>query len=283
MEWLKKLVVSILGLFGLSTLLSARKSQEVKELEGVIKEHKKKEKEVAKEVKKLQVHKNKNKKEITSAKRKLTRTQNEIKKMEVTYENDDVEDAADFLGCAVGTIVKSLVFRADDTFLICLVAGDKRCSLNKLKKIISKKDVSMANADEVKINTGFSIGGVAPIALIIPNSFIRSYVDIIIVFITPSPAAIVNIKLNNVLIKTDIFSVIKAIVGINCFHVSISTSFISADIRFCISSASKLPFEFKAISWIILFEENKILKSFSNIMAALLSMLSATFFNIPET
>jgi len=74
------------------------------------------------------------------------------------------KDAAEFLGCAVGTIVKSLVFRADDTFLICLVAGDKRCSLNKLKKVISKKDVCMANADEVKSNTGFSIGGVAPIA-----------------------------------------------------------------------------------------------------------------------
>ena len=97
MEWLKKLIVAILGLFGLSTLLSARKSQEVKELDGVIKEHKKKEKEVAKEVKKLQVHKNKNKKQITNAKRKLTRTQNEIKKMEVASENDDVEVAADFL------------------------------------------------------------------------------------------------------------------------------------------------------------------------------------------
>ena len=97
MDWLKKLIASILGLFGLSTLLSARKSQEVKELEDVIKEHKKKEKEVAKEVKKLQVHKNKNKKQITNAKRKLTRTQNEIKKMEIASENDDVEDAADFL------------------------------------------------------------------------------------------------------------------------------------------------------------------------------------------
>ena len=74
------------------------------------------------------------------------------------------KDAAESLGCAVGAIVKSLVFRADDTFLICLVAGDKRCSLNKLKKIVSKKDVCMANADEVKVNTGFSIGGVAPIA-----------------------------------------------------------------------------------------------------------------------
>ena len=74
------------------------------------------------------------------------------------------KDAAESLGSEVGAIVKSLVFRTDGTFLICLVAGDKRCSLNKLKKIISKKDVCMANADEVKVNTGFSIGGVAPIA-----------------------------------------------------------------------------------------------------------------------
>ena len=74
------------------------------------------------------------------------------------------KEAAESLGCEVGAIVKSLVFRADDIFLICLVSGDKRCSLNKLKKVIGKKDVCMANADEVKINTGFSIGGVAPIA-----------------------------------------------------------------------------------------------------------------------
>jgi len=74
------------------------------------------------------------------------------------------KDAATSLNCEVGAIVKSLVFRTEDIFLICLIAGDKRCSLNKLKKIIDKKDVCMANADEVKANTGFSIGGVAPIA-----------------------------------------------------------------------------------------------------------------------
>ena len=74
------------------------------------------------------------------------------------------KDAAESLGCEVGAIVKSLVFRADDNFLICLVAGDKRCSLNKLKKITGKKDVCMASANEVKDNTGFSIGGVAPVA-----------------------------------------------------------------------------------------------------------------------
>ena len=74
------------------------------------------------------------------------------------------KDAANSLKCKVGAIVKSLLFKAESDFLICLIAGDKRCSLNKLKKILQKKDVSMANADEVKENTGFSIGGVAPIA-----------------------------------------------------------------------------------------------------------------------
>ena len=74
------------------------------------------------------------------------------------------KDAAVSLKCEVGAIVKSLLFKTNGDFLICLIAGDKRCSLNKLKKIITKKDVCMANADEVKVNTGFSIGGVAPIA-----------------------------------------------------------------------------------------------------------------------
>ena len=74
------------------------------------------------------------------------------------------KDAANSLKCEVGAIVKSLLFKAEENFLICLIAGDKKCSLNKLKKILNKKDVSMANADEVKLNTGFSIGGVAPVA-----------------------------------------------------------------------------------------------------------------------
>ena len=73
-------------------------------------------------------------------------------------------DAANSLKCEVGAIVKSLLFKTERSFLICLIAGDRRCSLNKLKKILDKKDVSMANAEEVKKNTGFSIGGVAPVA-----------------------------------------------------------------------------------------------------------------------
>ena len=72
-------------------------------------------------------------------------------------------DAATALGCKVGAIVKSLLFKTEKSFVLCLVSGDKKCSLNKLKKILNEKDVSMANADQVKEITGYTIGGVSPI------------------------------------------------------------------------------------------------------------------------
>ena len=73
------------------------------------------------------------------------------------------KDAAIALNCEEGAIVKSLVFKTETEFIVCLISGDNRCSLNKLKKVISKKDISMASADEVKAQTGFTIGGVSPV------------------------------------------------------------------------------------------------------------------------
>ena len=72
-------------------------------------------------------------------------------------------EAAASLGCEVGAIVKSLLFKTENTFTLCLVAGDKKVSLNKIKKILSIKDALMATADEVKNVTGYTIGGVSPI------------------------------------------------------------------------------------------------------------------------
>ena len=72
------------------------------------------------------------------------------------------KDASNSLKCELGAIIKSLVFKTENDFTICLVAGDKRCSLNKLKKILNEKDVSMANPEDVKKVTGYTIGGVSP-------------------------------------------------------------------------------------------------------------------------
>ena len=72
-------------------------------------------------------------------------------------------EAALSLGCEVGAIVKSLLFRTENFFILCLIAGDKKASLNKIKKILNIKDAQMASADEVKNITGYTIGGVSPI------------------------------------------------------------------------------------------------------------------------
>ena len=72
-------------------------------------------------------------------------------------------DAAKSLNCEVGAIVKSLLFKNGDNFFLCLISGDKRCSLNKLKKFFNSKDLSMASPDDVKEQTGYTIGGVSPI------------------------------------------------------------------------------------------------------------------------
>ena len=73
------------------------------------------------------------------------------------------QEAASSLGCEVGAIVKSLLFKTENSFTLFLVSGDKKVSLNKVKKILRIKDASMANAEEVKNITGFTIGGVSPI------------------------------------------------------------------------------------------------------------------------
>ena len=88
-------------------------------------------------------------------------------------------DAASSLNCEVGAIIKSLLFKSEKGFFLCLVAGDRKASLNKLKKFLNLKDLSMAAAEDVKNITGFTIGGVSPIGhvstidILIDNSLKR--------------------------------------------------------------------------------------------------------------
>ena len=104
-----------------------------------------------------------NKEPVKRVKKVLSKFDSNLSIITLNTTARTAKDAANSLNCNVGAIVKSLLFKEENSFLICLVAGDKRCSLSKLKKILKKKDIHMANANEVKENTGFSIGGVAPV------------------------------------------------------------------------------------------------------------------------
>ena len=104
-----------------------------------------------------------NKEPVKRAKEALKKFNSEIKVIELEQTARTPNDAANSLNTEVGSIVKSLLFRNEGNFFLCLVSGDKRCSLNKLKKIINSKDLSMASPDEVKDQTGYTIGGVSPV------------------------------------------------------------------------------------------------------------------------
>ena len=75
------------------------------------------------------------------------------------------QDAAKSLKKEVGAIVKSLLFKnlEKNEYYLCLVSGDQYMSLNKLSNIVGNKIIK-ADADECKLITGFSIGGIPPVA-----------------------------------------------------------------------------------------------------------------------
>ena len=72
------------------------------------------------------------------------------------------EEAAKVHGVPISNIVKSLLVKAGDEFLIYLCPGDRKLDFEEISQRLGKKDVRMANADEVKNVTGYSIGGVPP-------------------------------------------------------------------------------------------------------------------------
>jgi prolyl-tRNA editing enzyme YbaK/EbsC (Cys-tRNA(Pro) deacylase) len=74
------------------------------------------------------------------------------------------QEAADHLGVAVGQIAKSVIFKrkSDDRAVLVITSGDRRVDEKKVAALTGP--LGRADADFVKARTGFSIGGVAPLA-----------------------------------------------------------------------------------------------------------------------
>jgi prolyl-tRNA editing enzyme YbaK/EbsC (Cys-tRNA(Pro) deacylase) len=74
------------------------------------------------------------------------------------------QQAADALGIQVGQIAKSIIFRrkSDDAAVLVITSGDRRVDEKKVDAIVGK--TGRADAEFVKSKTGFTIGGVSPLA-----------------------------------------------------------------------------------------------------------------------
>ena len=71
--------------------------------------------------------------------------------------------AAAQLGCDVGAIANSLVFRADDAPLLILTSGAHRVDTSRAASLAGAASVRRADPDFVRAATGQVIGGVAPV------------------------------------------------------------------------------------------------------------------------
>lgn len=82
-----------------------------------------------------------------------------------TSETRTAEDAARNVGCAVGQIVKSLVFGSEHGPLLFLVAGDNKLDTTKGAAVAGVEKLERVDADAAKAATGYSIGATPPFGL----------------------------------------------------------------------------------------------------------------------
>ena len=73
-----------------------------------------------------------------------------------------VQEAATAVGCDAAKIAKSIVFVCDGDPVLVLASGAHRIDMNKVADVLDCAEVRQASPDEVRVATGFSVGGVAP-------------------------------------------------------------------------------------------------------------------------
>lgn len=87
----------------------------------------------------------------------------DLEVIEFSKSTRTAQEAAEAIGCEVGQIVKSLVFKSENQPVMFLVSGKNKLDLQKVSRQLNLK-LEKADADFVKKVTGFSIGGVPPVA-----------------------------------------------------------------------------------------------------------------------
>ena len=105
-----------------------------------------------------------NRKAVTKVKNYLNKFDENIELIVLDETARTAIDAANSLKTEVGSIVKSLLFKDhDNNYYLCLVSGDKYVSTDKISQLVGLT-IKKAEAEECKEFTGYSIGGVSPIA-----------------------------------------------------------------------------------------------------------------------
>ena len=97
----------------------------------------------------------------------------QLEVVEFAESTKTAQEAADAIGCEIGQIVKSLIFKNKNQGLLFLVSGKNNLDTNKVSREL-KTEIKKADAEFVKEATGFSIGGVPPVA---HKTKLETYID----------------------------------------------------------------------------------------------------------
>jgi prolyl-tRNA editing enzyme YbaK/EbsC (Cys-tRNA(Pro) deacylase) len=85
------------------------------------------------------------------------------------------QEAADSVGCEIDQIAKSIIFRAEtcgEAVLFLTAGGNKVCA--EKASALAGEPLGKADAALIRAQTGFAIGGVAPVGHLSP---IRAWID----------------------------------------------------------------------------------------------------------
>jgi prolyl-tRNA editing enzyme YbaK/EbsC (Cys-tRNA(Pro) deacylase) len=99
----------------------------------------------------------------------------DYKVVEFTESTRTAQEAADRVGCQIGQIVKSLIFRgqASNKGILVLTSGSNRVDENKISQYVGEP-IGRADPEFVRTITGFAIGGVPPVGHIQP---LETFID----------------------------------------------------------------------------------------------------------
>ncbi|MFX0181816.1 MAG: aminoacyl-tRNA deacylase [Candidatus Hodarchaeota archaeon] len=80
-----------------------------------------------------------------------------------------VEESVKALNCELENIIKSIVLVTDThDFYLAILQGDRKVKTKKLKRLLSVKDIRLANPSQVEERTGYKVGDIPPIGVELP-------------------------------------------------------------------------------------------------------------------
>src|SRR3954465_4984469 len=82
-----------------------------------------------------------------------------------------VAEAASAVGCDSAQIAKTLVFVADGDPVLIVASGAHRVDLDLLADVFDVAQIRQASPEEVRVATGYPVGGVSPLGCPLPIAF----------------------------------------------------------------------------------------------------------------